>query len=324
MRRLAMLALALLIIPATLALDLPTGVQKLAEYQQQLAGSITFLIALLAGILTFTSPCGFVVLPMFFSYVFKERRRAVLMTCAFAVGMALAFTLLGLAAGAIGGFLNQVKMPFATISGIVLVLFGILLLLNKGFSIFYFKLDHRKAASAWSTGLLGFFFAIGWTPCLGPILAGIMLLAANTGTALKGAAMLATYAIGVAIPLLLVSYLADRYDWASKDWIRGRHVAFSLFGKKVHTHTYNIIGGILLIAIGLLMAFQGGTFFFMERIPQVLPWTMELFNDLNERFLETGWLGSGWANALGIAIILLAAWRVFRAARHRERPLREV
>lgn len=316
--------IALVVIPAALALELPIGVVRLAQYQQQLAASITFLIALIAGALTFTSPCGFVVLPMFFTYLFKERKRAVLMTAAFAIGMTIAFALLGVLAGSAGTFLNEYKMPFAFASGFALVAFGILLLLNLGFSGFYFKLDHKKTASAWSTGVMGFFFAIGWTPCVGPILTGILILAANTGTALKGALMLGTYALGVSVPLLIVSALADKYDLANKPWVRGKHIEFSLFGRKVHTHTYNIIGGIILLAVGGLMIAQSGTFFFMDKIPEYLPWTMTMFVNLNQAMADSPWLTSGWANALGIIVIVALVWFAYRWSRHKEGPLREV
>lgn len=312
-----------LVFPIVFALELPPGLVQLGEYQQQLAASITFLVALIAGMLTFTSPCGFVVLPMFFTYVFKERKRAVLMTASFALGMAVAFTLLGLIAGASATYLNEFKMPFAFVSGFVLVAFGILLFLNLGFSIFYFKLDHKKMSSALSTGLMGFFFAVGWTPCIGPVLAGILLVAANTGTALKGAALLATYAAGVSIPLLVVSALADRYDWANSSWIRGRHLQLRLFGRTVHTHTYNIISGLVLAGIGMIMIVQSGTFVFMERIPQFLPWTMDFFVDAND-WLTTSVLASWWGNLIGVLLIAVIVWLVVRAARHKERPLREV
>ncbi len=313
-----------LVVPAAFALELPPGLLKLGEYQQQLAVSITFLIALIAGMLTFTSPCGFVVLPMFFTYVFKEQKRAVLMTAAFALGMTVAFTLLGVLAGSAGKFFNEYKMPFAFLSGFALVFFGILLIFNLGFSIFYFKLDHKKAASAWSTGLMGFFFAVGWTPCLGPILTGIMILAANTGTAVKGALMLGTYALGVAIPLLLISAFADKFDWANASWIRGKHYQFRLFGKTIHTHTYNIIGGIILIVVGGLMIAQSGTFFFMNTIPQYLPWTMELFVNVNDLLAKSPFFTSWWGNVLGILILAVLVWLVARAVLHKEKPLREV
>lgn len=322
-KSLIIVLIILLVLPTIFALELPTGVVKLGEYQQQLAASITFLIALIAGMLTFTSPCGFVVLPMFFTYLFKERKRAVLMTGAFAVGMTIAFVLLGVLAGSAGAFINEYKMPFAFISGFALVAFGIMLILNLGFSIFYFKLDHKKAASAWSTGLMGFFFAIGWTPCLGPILTGILILAANTGTAFKGALMLGTYALGVAIPLIIISAVADRFDWANAAWIRGKHFQFKLFGKTVHTHTYNIISGIILVAVGGLMIVQSGTFFFMNTIPQYLPWTMDFFVDANE-WLTTSKLTSWWGNMVGIIIIGALIWLIIKKAKHKEKPLREV
>ena len=97
------------------AIELPPGLIKMQEYQQNLALSITFLIAFIGGIISFTSPCGFVVLPTFFAYLFKERKRALFMTATFALGMTLAFVLFGLVAGAMGDFFNVYKEFFASL-----------------------------------------------------------------------------------------------------------------------------------------------------------------------------------------------------------------
>src|SRR3989338_3801761 len=94
------------IIPVVYSADLPPGLIMLQEYEQQLGMSITFLIAFLAGIVSFTSPCGFSVLPTYFSFAFKDKRKSLAMTTAFSVGMLLAFVLFGLVAGLVGDFLN--------------------------------------------------------------------------------------------------------------------------------------------------------------------------------------------------------------------------
>lgn len=299
--KLALLFLLLLTIPAAFALELPIGVQKLLEYQQHIALSVTFLIAFIGGLLTFTSPCGFVVVPTFFSYVFKERQRATFMTAIFSLGMTTAFVIFGIVAGLMGNFFNHYKEFFAMLSGIALVIFGSMLVLNQGFSIFDFRIKHKPNHS-WETFILGFLFATGWTPCVGPILGGIIILAAGVGSALKGALLFGAYSLGVALPLMIVSYFSDKYDVST--WFTSRHVQFNLFGITVNTHLYGIIGGVLLIIIGLIMFFGKGTSFFMETIPIYVPWTMNFFSAANEYLVESSVFTSTTAQITGVIIVL--------------------
>lgn len=298
---------------STTALELPIGVQKIVAYQQQIALSLTFLIVFIGGIITFTSPCGFVVLPTFFSYVFKERKRAIFMTALFSLGMILAFTIFGIIAGLLGNFFNHYKEFFAAISGILFVLFGSLLILNKGFSLFDFRIKHQPNHS-WDAFFLGFFFAVGWTPCVGPILGGVVLLAAGTGHMLKSIALFSTYALGVATPLMLISYYADKYDLSPI--FTSKHVELTLFGKKVYTHLYGIIGGTTLIIIGLIMFFGKGTSFFMDTIPNYLPWTMNTFTAINEYLVESPLFTHQFTNLIGIIIAIAAALIILKSIRY--------
>lgn len=297
-------------IPVAFALELPIGVQKLLEYQQQIALSVTFLIAFIGGLLTFTSPCGFVVLPTFFSYVFKERQRATFMTAIFSLGMTTAFVIFGIVAGMMGNFFNAYKEFFAMLSGIALIIFGGMLVSNQGFSLLDFRIKHKPNHS-WETFVLGFLFATGWTPCVGPILGGIIILAAGVGGALKGALLFGAYSLGVAVPLMIASYFSDKYDVST--WFTSRHVQFKFFGTTVNTHLYGIIGGILLIIIGLIMFFGKGTSFFMETIPNYVPWTMNFFSAANEKLVESSVFTSTTANIVGIAIIIFVIIVLFKA-----------
>ncbi|MBI3026998.1 cytochrome c biogenesis protein CcdA [Candidatus Woesearchaeota archaeon] len=291
--------------------ELPIGLQRLKQHQQELASSITFLLAFFAGLISMTSPCGIALLPTFFSVAFKDRKKAVLMTSAFSLGLLIAFTIFGLIAGFLGNFFNTYKLTFAVVSGFILIFFGILLLLNMGFTIFNFKLDYRKEESFFSVAALGFFFGVGWTPCVGPILVGILVLAANAATVLNGTLMLIFYGVGIAAPLIILAYFSDRYDWAKSKWLRGKEITFNLFNKKIITHTYNIIGGILLLIIGLLMVIFKGTFFFQTELPKYVPWSMSFWGYLNERALESKLFTSTIGNILGIVVALLVIVFVF-------------
>ena len=291
--------------------ELPIGLQRLKQYEQQLAASVTFFLAFFAGLISMTSPCGIALLPTFFSIAFKERKKAMLMTVAFSLGLLVAFTIFGLIAGLLGNFFNEYKLMFAVISGFILIFFGILLFFNFGFSIFNFKLDYRNKESFFSVALLGFFFGVGWTPCVGPILVGILLLAANSATVLNGTLMLIFYGIGIVVPLLVLAYFSDRYDWASSKMLRGKEISFNFFSKKIIVHTYNIIGGILLIIIGLLMIIFKGTFFFQTELPKYIPWSMSFWSYLNEMALDTKIFTSTIGNILGIFIVLLVIFTIF-------------
>ncbi len=305
-KKILLIVIAILLTSAVFAQqELPVGLQKLKQYEQQLASSITFFLAFFAGLISMTSPCGIALLPAFFSFAFRDRKKAVLMTSAFSIGLLLAFTIFGLIAGFLGDFFNAYKLTFAVISGFALIFFGILLLLNVSFSIFNFKLDYGEKEGFFSTAMLGFFFGIGWTPCTGPILAGILVLAANSATVLNGALMLVFYGIGVVAPLILLSYLSDKYDWANSGLLRGKEIKFNLFNKQIATHTYNLIGGALLLIIGLLMTIYKGTFFFQAELPKLIPWSMSFWGYLNEKALESKIFASAAGNISGIFIGLL-------------------
>lgn len=298
------------------AQQLPIGLQKLKQHEQQLASSITFLLAFFAGLISMTSPCGFALLPAFFSVAFKNRKRTVLMASAFSIGLLIAFTFFGLIAGFLGNFFNSYKLAFAVISGYMLIFFGILLFFNIGFTIFNFKLDYNKSQSFFSASSLGFFFGVGWTPCVGPILTGILLLAANSATVLNGTLMLLFYGIGIATPLILLAFFSDKYDWANSKILRGKAIEFNLLDKKITTHTYNIIGGILLLAIGILMVIFKGTFFFQSELPKYIPWSMSFWIYLNDISLETSIFTSTIGNILGIiaalSIVLSVIWYLYK------------
>lgn len=283
-------------------ITLPPGLLKIQEYRDQLAASLTFLAAFLAGIISFTSPCGFVLLPTFFTFLFKERKRAVLMTAIFALGMMLGFVTLGIGAAFAGSFINQYRQPFAIVSGIVFILFGLMALFGKGFSLGKAKM-HGK--TPWGLLLFGFAFAFGWSPCIGPVLGGILLLAATTGSVLKGAIMLALFALGVALPMLIVASLSDKFDfarWSSKTW--------KLFGKEVSP--FNVLSGAILIFIGIIMITWKGTAFFELTVTKFVPWSMDLFYNLNDSFIQ-GAFTSSWAQLLGLAFgLAVFGWIVWK------------
>ena len=291
--------------------SLPPGMIKMIEYQNQLSHSITFLIAFLAGIISFTSPCGFALFPTYFAIAFKDKKKSMLMAVAFSLGMLVAFTIFGILAGILGNFLNQYKLLFATLSGYLLVLFGIMLLFNIGFSIFNFRLDNYSKKGIFGIALVGFLFGTAWTPCVGPILVGILVLAANSSSIFMGTLSMIFYGLGVIVPLLIISYLADKYNFSGKNFFFRKFFSFKVFNKHFEIHSYNMAGGLLLIFMGILIILYKGTFFFQTTMTEYLPWSMYAWGYMNEILLGSKFLTSPLGNLLGIVIAGIIGWIVF-------------
>ncbi|HEX9217633.1 MAG TPA: cytochrome c biogenesis protein CcdA [Gemmatimonadales bacterium] len=180
------------------------------------------LVAFAAGLLSFLSPC---VLPLVPSYVGfltgmsveeAERRRgtALLHGLWFVAGFSLVFVLLGAAASAVGQLLRDYQVWLGRIGGVLLILFGIYLLglLRPAFLMREWRVQlARKPLGFVGSGVVGFTFGAAWTPCIGPILGGILTLAATRAGLGQGIGLLAVYALGLAIPFLLTALALDRF-----------------------------------------------------------------------------------------------------------------
>src|SRR3989338_4402505 len=180
-RKIIFILLFLLVINIVFA-QLPENLVKAQEYNKQVAQdslkNISFIVAFLAGMLSILSPCTYAILPAFFSYTFKEKKEITKMTLLFFLGSATVFVSLGLLAAAIGETLASIQFNYPvlpTIGGLFLIFFGIMTFFGKGFSSFI----QSQSTSTDSLGifLFGMFFVLGWTACLGPILASILLIA---------------------------------------------------------------------------------------------------------------------------------------------------
>ncbi len=247
------------------ALELPPGLQKVLEYNNEQAvyylEAISYFVAFLGGLLALLSPCTLATIPMYFSYGLEKR--STLHTLTFFLGFTTVFISLGLIASAIGQsiLLFQSKnSSLIFIAGLFLILFGIMQILGKGFSFLPVKVF--KAKSLFGVFLLGMLFALGWTACTGPILGGVLLIATVLGSYLKVALLMFFYALGNFVPFFLLSFFVDGFRLSEVSWIKGKLVSFTIFGKKYETHTTQIVSGILLVFIGLLfLLFQGTSYF---------------------------------------------------------------
>jgi len=286
-------------------IELPQGLQKIIDSQKERAQNLTFLAVFLAGIVTITSPCGVVIIPMFIAFTFKNRKKALLMASAFSLGITIAFIILGIIASLLGNFFNPYKQFFALISGIAIIIFAVMTLLNKGFSFFTFKIKPNNKKGFFAYILFGVFFAGAWTPCIGPVLSSIFFLAANMGSAIKSVFLLVIYSFGIIIPFIIFSVLSDKYDFAK--YIQGKTRTITIFGKKIQTTIYNIVSAILLFIIGIIILIYKGTYTFESIIQTNTPWSMDILLKVNDYIINSAFMKTLTANIIGIMLILIIA-----------------
>ena len=218
-----------------------------------------FLAAFGAGVASFFSPCILPLLPAYLSMlsgfsaseIMKgdakvATRKVVLNAAIFISGFTLAFALMGAAASGIGELLADYKYELMKVFGVAMVLLGVHMtgLVNLNFLNYERRLSTRGLTQGpLSSFLMGFAFALGWSPCIGPILAVILGMAAASGTAVKGTALLVVYAAGLGLPLLIAAALTVRF--------------FALVGRFKGAMRYVEIGaGVVLAVAGVLLFFD--------------------------------------------------------------------
>ncbi len=213
------------------------------------------LAAFVAGILSFLSPCVLPLVPGYVSLISgatvedlqSDNRRllgtVMLHSLTFILGFSVVFIALGAVATSIGQLANEYHHILARVAGVIVIIFGLHLTgLLKIKALYADKRLHevKGGSSAWGSFAVGFAFAFGWTPCIGPILATILVFAGAQETLFKGVFLLAVYSLGLAVPFLLTSLGVDRF--------------LGFYGKfRRHLHTVEVVSGVLLIAVGVLI-----------------------------------------------------------------------
>lgn len=214
------------------------------------------LPAFLSGLLSFLSPCTLPILPTYFAWTFGARReRVVRMTTAFFMGLATTMVVLGASASALSQLLSHYLRELTLVGGLVIIGFGMMSLLGKGFSGVR-RLD-RPTANVAGSYLYGATFALGWTACVGPILGALLtMLAASGGTVLEGAILAFVYALGLGTPLIVSASILARHGRESRLWrvMRGRGFTIQAGRRTLFLHSTSIASGLLLIVTGLLLA----------------------------------------------------------------------
>lgn len=188
---------------------------------------VTVAAALLAGMLSFLSPCVLPLVPPYLVYLTgtslervadagagqRARRDTLAAALLFVLGFSTVFVALGASASAIGGLLRLYSGPLAILAGIAIIVMGLhfLGLTPIAWLMREKRFEVAKPVGLWGAYLMGFAFALGWTPCIGPILAAILAVAASEETVLKGAGLLAIYSLGLGVPFLLAAFAVEPF-----------------------------------------------------------------------------------------------------------------
>lgn len=219
---------------------------------------IPFITVFIQGLLSFFSPCILPLVPLYISYlaggmyrtdengrISYPRKKVLIHTLFFILGIGFAFVLMGLGFTAIGRFFSGNKVWFTRIGGLIMIGFGLYQLgvFGKSQSM---EQTHRlpfsmegKTFGPFMALLLGFTFSFAWTPCVGPVLAGVLLMASSAATAVSGFALIGVYMAGFVLPFLAVGIFAG--------------AALDFFNRKRQVIQYTVkIGGVLLILMGVM------------------------------------------------------------------------
>ena len=213
--------------------------------------ALGFVVAFFAGLLSFLSPCVLPLVPSYVGFitgmtlpeVTGRRRAALTHALLFVAGFSLVFVLLGASATALGRAVNYYQVWLQRVGGVLIILFGLLCLgvFKVGLLTQERRLHlERKPVGYLGSALVGMAFAAGWTPCIGPVLGGILGLAATSSDVTRGMQLLAVYSAGLALPFLIAAVAVESFlDWSQR---------FRRFLPWVMR-----VSGVMLIVVGVLL-----------------------------------------------------------------------
>ncbi len=230
--------------------------------------------AFLAGVLMFLAPCTLPIVPGYLAFIagvpqrdiaktgFTGARRRIMRNALFfCIGFSLVFIVLGLFAGSIGALLGPWKSLISRAAGAMIILFGLSMLGVVKIPVLMSERRIRMpnfivVGRPESSFLIGTLFALGWTPCVGPILGTVLLFASTSTTALQGAFLLLIFSLGLALPFMLTAFLIGN----AGRWFARMQGSAELLSK---------VAGAILVIFGIYMLF-GYTYFFMQGIISIL------------------------------------------------------
>jgi len=221
-----------------------------------LVETVPYPAALLFGLLSFFSPCILPLLPGYFSFIsgysMEElidggdaviKRKVVLATAAFVLGFSTVFVALGMSASLLGSLAHNYRDTIRIAGGILIILFGIHMSGIYSFRLLNYEGRlhmQKKPLHALGAFMIGMAFAAGWSPCMGPQLGSILIIAGNQDTIWQGALLLVLYSLGLAIPFLILSFFINSL------------IRFLQRVRKA-VRVVNVVAGVLLMVMGLLL-----------------------------------------------------------------------
>jgi cytochrome c-type biogenesis protein len=234
---------------------------------------VTIYWALVAGLISFLSPCVLPLVPPYLVYLAgtsleriaeaepepRVKRETILAAFLFVCGFSTVFVALGASASAIGAILRSHAETLSTIAGIVIIVMGLHFIGLTRISIL--MREHRapmpRPVGLWGAYVMGLAFAFGWTPCIGPILAAILAVAASERTVAQGAGLLAVYSLGLGIPFLLAAVAIEPF------------AHFLTRFRRHLVHVERVMGGLLVLTgIAFLTGFVSqASFWLLEAFP---------------------------------------------------------
>jgi len=237
--------------------------------------NVSIPAALIAGLVSFLSPCVLPLVPPYLVYLTgatiehvaseeperASKRGVMISALLFVLGFSTVFVMLGASASLIGGLIRAWSAELSIIAGLVIIVMGLhfLGLTRIGFLMREGRLPIPKPIGLWGAYVMGLAFAFGWTPCIGPILAAILSIAAAEATVAKGAGLLAVYSAGLGIPFLIAAFMVEQFS--------------SLFARmKRHLVNVERAMGILMIITGIAFltgAISGVSIWLLETFPSL-------------------------------------------------------
>jgi cytochrome c-type biogenesis protein len=238
---------------------------------------VTFIAALIAGLVSFLSPCVLPLVPPYLIFLAgtslerfadrgpepKVRRDTVLAAFLFVLGFSTVFVALGASASVIGALIRVYSEPLSIVAGVVIIVMGLHFLGLTPIAWLYQqkRLEVAKPVGLWGAYVIGLAFAFGWTPCIGPILAAILAVAASQQTVARGALLLAVYSLGLGIPFIVAAFAIEPF------------AAFLARFKKYMRRVEQAMGALLVLT---------GIAFLTGSISQLSIWLLEVFPALGK------------------------------------------
>ncbi|MEU0572527.1 cytochrome c biogenesis protein CcdA [Nonomuraea sp. NPDC005983] len=262
-----------------------------------------YAAAFLGGLFSLLSPCGALLLPAFFGYAFPGGRALAGRTLLFYAGLCAVLVPLGMGSAQASRLLYGHQELVVTVAGWALIGFGVLQLAGQGWT--FRPLERLRTLARGDSPaavlLLGVVSGVGGF-CAGPVLGAVLTVAAASGESLRGAALLAVYAAGMAAPLMLLAALWQRYDLGRRRWLRGRGLRLG----RLRLHTTSLLSGLVFAGLGVLFLLSDGTRALAVPLPD--DW---------EAGLQSAALGSDLPDLLvvaaaGLALVGVTTWRLTR------------